>query len=198
MAIEVFRGIVALRVAQMAEQLGECARGNLTFESTETWRTLYQQVLLNCESKRYFSVALVLTEDYWRHPPGEQTLMFNYQLVWRGFHIERVFIIEDFLWPPGASLPCTELRTWIQEQADHGISVSVVRTSELQDERELLRDYGIYGELAVGYQLTDTAGLTERYEISFCPQARQAAEDRWAKLALYARSWEQILDRAAS
>ena len=77
-------------------------------------------------------------------------MMFNYRLIWQGYRIERVFIIDDFLWPPSARLPCTELRTWIQDQADHGINVSVLRTSELQDEHELLRDYGIYGELAVG------------------------------------------------
>ena len=92
---DVFRTHVALRFARMGKQLEEIAQGNLTFDSTETWRTLYQQVLECCDSKRYLSVALILTDAYWRHPPGEQTLEFNYRLISQGFRIERVFIIDD-------------------------------------------------------------------------------------------------------
>ena len=196
--IDVFRTSAALRFARIAGELEEISNGNLTFDSTETWRTLYEQVLQACETKRYLSVALVLSDEYWRHPPGDQTLNFNYRLIWRGFRIERIFIIDDFLWPPKACLPCTELSTWIQSQADHRIDVKLIRASELDEERDLMRDFGIYGELAVGYQVTDTDGLTVRYEISFQPLARQLAADHWAQLQLYARSRDQLLDRAAS
>ena len=83
--IDVFRTNAALRFARIVRELEEIFNANLTFDSTETWRTLYEQVLQACETKRYLSVALVLTDGYWRHPPGDQTLEFNYRLIWNGF-----------------------------------------------------------------------------------------------------------------
>ena len=91
-AIDVFRTHVALRLTPMARELEEITSGNLTFDSTETWRTLYQQVLQSCEAKQYLSVALVATDGYWRHPPGEQTLEFHDRLIWQGFRQQRIAI----------------------------------------------------------------------------------------------------------
>ena len=59
-------------------------------------------------------------------------------------------------------------------------------------ESDLLVDFGIYGETAVGYQVTDEVGQTLRYEMLFGPQHVQLAEDRWKRLSLYARPLESI------
>ena len=40
-----------------------------------------EDVLAACSVKRYFSVALVRTEDYWRDTPGERSIRFNGLLV---------------------------------------------------------------------------------------------------------------------
>ena len=96
---DVYRTRVVLRLRNIAEQLAKLGQGRLVFESTETWRTVYEDVLKACQPRRYLSVALIRTDDYWRDAPGENSLEFNYMLVDHGFHVHRVFIIDDFFWP---------------------------------------------------------------------------------------------------
>ena len=162
------------------------------FDCTETWRAVYEDVLSACIPKRYLSVALVRTEDYWRDTPGDRSIRFNGTLVDYGFYLHRIFIIDDFLWPPKAALPSRELHDWILSQHSKGIHVELVRVSELVAECDLLVDFGIYGKTAVGYQVTDEVGQTLRYEMLFGLQHVQLAEDRWKRLSLYARPLESI------
>jgi hypothetical protein len=193
----IFQREVRLRLVRISRQVEEFSRHELSFAQTETWRTVYQSVLSSCQTKRYLSVALVEHEDYWQDPPGQASLEFNYELVHFGFYVHRRFVIDDFFWPPGAVYPDAEVFKHIQEQASRGIEVSLVRKSHLESESELICDFGIYGERAVGYQTLDEQGKTAAYLLRFGEAAVQAAEELWRQLDLYAISVDDLLDRPA-
>lgn len=165
----------------------------MVFDSTETWRTVYEEVLNACKAKRYLSVAVVRSDDYWRDPPGQRSLQFNFQLVDHGFTVHRIFIIDDFFWPLAARTPSTVLFQWIQSQRIRGVDVSLVRSSALEQEPTLARDMGIYGTDAVGYQQTDGDGRTLRYEMNFQRAVIAQAEETWSQLLLYAKSFDEIV-----
>ena len=63
---EVFRQQVVLRLHDELTEITDLATGNLVFASTETWGTVYRQVLESAAAKRCLSVALIRTDDYWR------------------------------------------------------------------------------------------------------------------------------------
>ncbi len=64
-----------------------------------------------------------------------------------------------------------------------------MRVSELEPENDLLIDFGIYGDAAVGYQVTDELGQTVHYEMLFGLHQVQAAEENGYR---YARPLESI------
>ena len=97
--------------------------------------------------------------------------------------------MDDFLWPPGATLPSKQLYTWMIAQFSKGIQIGLVRISELA-ETDLLLDFGVYGDTAVDYQVTDDLGQTVRYEMYFGAPQVQIAADRWRRLSLYAHPLE--------
>jgi hypothetical protein len=184
---------VIVRLRDFSQRLGRLAEGRLIFDSTETWRTVYEDVLKACQTRRYLSVALIRSDDYWRDAPGENSLEFNFELVDHGFHVHRIFIIDAFFWPRTARTPSTELFHWIQSQRQRGVEVSLVRLAELEDEPTLVGDIGIYGTDAVGWQQTDFEGRTVRYEISFDRNAVTEAEQRWRQLLLFAKPFAEIV-----
>jgi hypothetical protein len=59
----------------MTEQVRQWCHGELTYESTESWRTAYQAVLADPDVKEYRSVAWVKTEDYWQDLPGQHAAL---------------------------------------------------------------------------------------------------------------------------
>ena len=189
----VFRKHAELRVREHGERLSQLASGELCFDSTETWRTVYEDVLSACREKRYLSVAVIRSDDYWRDAPGERSLEFNFQLVSHGFYVHRIFVIDDFFWPPTARTPSTILFHWIQSQRIRGIDVSMVRISELEQDPGLIRDMGIYGKDAVGYQKTDFEGRTMEFEIRFQRTAVAEAEEYWQQLLLYAKPFDDVV-----
>lgn len=69
----------------------------------------------------------------------------------------------------------------------------MVRTSELENEPTLVRDMGIYGTDAVGYQKTDFEGRTTSFEVDFDAAAMKEAEERWNQLLLYAKSFDDVV-----
>ena len=191
---QVFREQAVLRLHDNLSEITDLAVGKLVFSSTETWRTVYQQVLESTPAKRYLSVALIRSDDYWRDAPGESSLQFNYELVAHGFHIHRVFIIDEFFWPRASRTPSKQLFNWILEQYHRGIEVSLIRLTELDDDPALVCDIGIYGQKAAGQQQTDFEGKTTRFELCFEESAVQQAEQRWQQLMVYARPLSQLLD----
>ena len=191
---DVFRQQVALRLDDKLTEITDLAAGKLVFASTETWRTVYQQVLESARTKRYLSVALIKSDDYWRDAPGESSLKFNYELIAHGFHIHRLFIIDEFFWPRASRTPSKQLFHWILEQYQRGIEVSLVRLTDLDDEPLLVCDIGIYGQSAVGQQQTDFEGKTTRFELCFGATALQQAEQRWQQLMVYAQPFSALID----
>ncbi len=184
----VFRKQVILRLRDILERLRRLAEGQLIFESTETWRTVYEDVLQSCQTRRYLSVALIRSDDYWRDAPGENSLEFNFALLAHGFYVHRVFIIDEFFWPRTARTPSTQLFRWIQNQHQRGVDVSLVRLTELEDESSLVCDMGIYGSDAVGWQQTDLQGRTLRYEVSFNRECREQKRNNGGISCSYSQS----------
>ena len=119
-------------------------------------------------------------------------MQLNFELVERGYRIERVVILPDHLWPYDHQLPLPEIRHWIDQQNDRGIVLSLVREHQLATEPDLLCDFGIYGDQAVAHQQLDEQSRTVRYLLDFDPQARKKAFDRLERLALYATAYRDI------
>ena len=191
----VLRHFALVKLASIAEQLKTLSGGKIVFSSTETWRTVYEQLLQSAELKTYLSAAWVKTKDYWQDQPGRSSTLLNFELAARGLLIERIVILRDPLWPVDDSLPADSIRPWLEQQHERGILLSVVRESELVNESDLLCDFGIYDERATGTQELDEQSRTLRFVLAFDRASIQLAQERWKRLALYARSYRDLLDQ---
>ena len=190
-----FQDLSQSRIEAIAEEMATLAKGQVVFDATETWRAAYQRVLETMRMKTYYSVAWVRTNDYWNDAPGRQSMRLNYELIERGFRIERVHILPDELWPFDEKMPTGGILEWLVEQAGRGIIVSLVRESDLAKEPDLLRDFAIYGDRAMGIQELDEQSHTVRFILSFDqPSVRQALA-QWERLKLFANSFQNLLDR---
>lgn len=146
----VFCDLAQLRLASLSAEIETMASGQLVFTGSESWRTAYARILRTPGLNRYLSVAWLRTEDYWRDAPGRRSIQLNYDIVELGLLIERIVILNDFFWAPAALLPAKSVLAWLVDQHKHGISLRLVRESEIEGETELLGDFGIYGDRAVG------------------------------------------------
>lgn len=192
----VFRELATYRIGSMCDEVSELAEGRAEFRCTETWRSVYQQVLGGLKVKAYYSVAWVRSIDYWNDPPGRQGMQLNFELAERGYRIERVVILPDTVWPCDDELPGPEIRRWLDQQHQRGLVLSLVREHELAGETDLLRDFGIYGDQAVGVQEVDEQSRTVCYRLDFSPLARKKAHDRWERLKLYAKPYRELVDKS--
>lgn len=188
-----------LALAQLSAlnaKIGEMANGRFVYERTETWRTVYEQLLRKPEVTKYRSVAWFRTADYWQDIPGKQSLELNCQLVENdGLTIHRTVIVADALWPDDQTLPGSPVREWIERQHIHGIWIRLIRESALRDEPGLLMDFGLYGDEAVGFQILDDRGRTLRFELDFSEGERTKANALWDRLKLFATSYADLLDQ---
>lgn len=188
------REIAALKLASVNAQIGSLAAGNVVFSGTETWRAVYEQLLTGGSIREYRSVAWVRSTDYWRDPPGRQSMRVNFDAAHRGVLVERLAILPDALWPDDALLPANPVRAWLQEQHDHGLHLVLVRESALAAEPDLLADFGIYGSRALGTQELDERSRTIRFTLSFDAQAIRLAEDRWRRLSVFGVPYQSLLE----
>jgi hypothetical protein len=187
-----FRDLSRSRVEVIAEDVAILAKGQVIFHATETWRSAYQRVLETMRVKTYYSVAWVRTNDYWNDAPGRQSMRLNYELIERGLRIERVHILPDELWPFDEKMPTGGILEWLVEQAGRGIIVTLVRESDLAKEPDLLRDFAIYGDRAMGIQELDEQSHTVRFILSFDqPSVRQALA-QWERLTLFSISFQNL------
>lgn len=191
----VLRQFAILKLSSVAEQVRALADGKISFSSTETWRTVYEQLLQSPGLRLYRSAAWVKTADYWQDQPGRQSMRLNYTMAGQGLAIERIIILREALWPQGEKLPAPSIRGWIEEQHERGIRLSLVREIELMSEPDLLSDFGIYDERATGVQELDELSRTLRFTLSFDRPSVRLAQDRWSRLSLYATSYEELLNR---
>jgi hypothetical protein len=192
----IFRELLAPRLASLTEQTRPWSHGQLVFSSTEAWRTAYEKVLSSPEITRYRSVAWVKSEDYWQDLPGQQGMRLNYALLDSGMQIQRMLILGWNLWPPHMQLPLKSILWWIDEQHYRGVGLLLIRENDVIGEPDLLRDFGIYGERATGEQEIDADSRTVTFTLSFDPAAVELAVDRWARLALFATPYSELLDRS--
>lgn len=188
-----FHDLCRARVESMANELATLAKGEVVYDATETWRTAYQRVLETMRVKTYYSVAWVRSSDYWNDAPGRQSMRLNYEMVERGFRIERCHILPDEVWPFDEKMPRTGILEWLVEQQGRGIIVSLIRESDLAKEPDLLRDFAVYGDRAIGIQETDDQSRTVSFVLSFDQPSIRRALDRWERLALYATSFQDML-----
>jgi hypothetical protein len=191
----IFRQTALVKLASVVSQVELLAGGTIVFSMTESWRTVYEQLLRSPDIRKYRSVAWVKTADYWQDPPGRQSMQVNFEAAHRGVHIERIVILPHGLWPQGQLLPTNAILPWIEEQHNHGLWVTLVREAELAREPDLLCDFGIYGDRAVGVQELDAPARTLRFTLDFSPEAVRLAEDRWRRVSLYATSFRSLLDQ---
>jgi hypothetical protein len=192
----VFRTAALQQITTIGHSLTNLGNGTLTFENTESWRIIYEQILRSKVVYSYKSVAWVRDLDYWQDEPGQKSIRLNQELVSRQqISMERIFILHDALWPIGdrnENLKVTEL---LRENVRSKIKVLVIRESSLRNDQDLLADFGIYGSHAVGYQVIDGRHRTHRFTIQFNFDAVAHAEQRWQRLLAYAIPFNENLER---
>lgn len=192
----VFRELALAKLDVIARDCDSLGNGIVEFVSTESWRVVYEQLLRSPGLHLYRSVAYVESAHYWQDGPGQQSTQLNLELHDGGvISIERTAIIADHLWPHDAPFPVEPLNEWLDQQHRHGIWLRLVRESALENDTDLLSDYGIYGSRGVGYQTADPAGRTIRFTLDFNFEKVQEAELKWNRLALYATSYADLLDQ---
>jgi len=192
----VFRQLALHRLQMIDQECRVLGEGKVDFASTETWRAVYEELLRSPGLHLYRSVAYIESPHYWQDGPGQQSTALNLELHDAGVvNIERTAIIADHLWPPEQLFPVEPLHSWLDQQHRHGIWLRLVRESALENDTDLLGDFGIYGSRAVGIQVADPAGRTIRFALDFRFEKVQEAEVRWTRLNVYATSYRELLER---
>ena len=189
------RDLAYSRLLTQNAKIQEMADERLVFENTESWRTVYEDLLRKESTKLYRSVAWFRNEDYWQDEPGKSSLKLNCELVSGPLQIDRTVIVADNLWPIGDVLPAEIVSSWIAEQYAHGIWIRLLCESQLENEPDLLSDFGLYGEEAVGYQTVDESGRTTRFELNFRQDRVRDAQQKWERVNLYAIPYADLLDQ---
>ena len=194
---KVYRDLALQILDDMTRRCVEMGQGRIVFLETETWRLAYERLLRDPTVFTYRSVAVVRNPNYWQDAAGSGSMQFNFQLIDdQVITIERIVVVADHLWPKDQELPDDELRQWIHEQSVHGIWMKLVRISDLNNEPDLVRDMGIYGQLAVGtQQLADDNLRTQRFILNFDLNEVREAERLWEKLGVYCAAYKDLLDQ---
>jgi hypothetical protein len=191
----ILRRIALAKFASVGDQLEGIASGKIVFALTESWRTVYEELLANPDIRQYRSIAWVHSPEYWQDEPGRQSMRANFAAVHRGVLIERIVILHDDLWPRDQLLPTQAIRTWVEEQHNNGLWIALLRESDLTREPDLLTDMGIYGDRAVGVQEIDEHCRTLRFTLNLDAQAVRLADELWKRIQLYSRSFSSLLDQ---
>lgn len=194
---KVYRDLALQILDDMTRRCVEMGQGRIVFLETETWRLAYERLLREPMVFTYRSVAVVRNPNYWQDAAGSGSMQFNFQMIDdQVITIERIVVVADHLWPKDQELPDDELRQWIHEQSVHGIWMKLVRISDLKNEPDLVRDMGIYGQLAVGtQQLADDNLRTQRFILNFDLNEVREAERLWEKLGVYSAAYKDLLDQ---
>ncbi|WP_146678856.1 hypothetical protein [Pirellula sp. SH-Sr6A] len=192
----IFRSLAHQRLQSIIEQSELMGAATIEFPSTESWRVVYEELLRSPGLHLYRSVSYIESAHYWQDGPGQQSTKLNLELQdARIVSIERIAIIADHLWPEEALFPIEPIHSWLDEQHRHGIRLRLLRESDVGTETDLLNDFGIYGNRAVGIQLADPAGRTIRFVLSFDFAKLRQAEAQWSRLTVYSVSYAELLDQ---
>ncbi len=188
------REIAALKLASVNSQIDLLAVGTIAFAGTETWRAVYVQLLAGGSILEYRSVAWIRSAAYWQDPPGRQSMRANFEAAHSGVLIERIVILPHSLWPDDRTQPSDPIGPWLKEQHDHGLHLVLVRATSLATEPDLLADFGIYGDRAVGTQELDEHCRTVRFTLDFSPRIVRLTEDRWRRLSVFGIPYQSLLE----
>jgi hypothetical protein len=192
----IFRQLAHSRLQTITADCESLGEGIVEFTSTESWRVVYEELLRSPGLHLYRSVAYIESAHYWQDGPGQQSTQLNLDLQDAGVvNIERTAVIADHLWPSNQLFPVEPLHSWFDQQHRYGIWIRLVRESILENDTDLLCDFGIYGSRAVGMQTADPAGRTIRFVLDFNFKKVQEAEAKWSRLALYATSYRDLLEQ---
>lgn len=192
----IFRSLAFQRLQSIIEQSKIMGTATIEFPSTESWRVVYEELLRSPGLHLYRSVSYIESAHYWQDGPGQQSTKLNLELQdARVVGIERIAIIADHLWSEEALFPVEPIHSWLDEQHRHGIRVRLLRESDVGADTDLLNDFGIYGNRAVGMQLADPAGRTIRFVLSFDFAKLRQAEAQWSRLTVYSVSYAELLDQ---
>ena len=189
----VLQQFVELKLSSVTEQMKFLARGKIVFSSTESWRTVYEQILRSSQLETYLSVSWVKSDEYWQDQPGRTSMRLNFELLGRGLSIQRIAIIRDECWPLGQGLPSEIVDGWLRKQHEKGVQLGLLRESDVGGEPELLSDFGVYGQRAVGVQELDDRSRTLRFTLHFDEHHVSVARDRWKRLSLYAIPYDDLV-----
>jgi hypothetical protein len=193
----VLRMAATPKLLSVTGELERIARGTIAFRATESWRTAYHELLQDETLRIYRSAAWVRCANYWQDAPGRQSIRDNYDAINRGVIIERIFILPRELWPAGQLLPSENVLPWILDQHNHGVWVMLCLEEDVQSEPDLPRDFGVYGDMAVGTQALDDECRTVEFLLEFTEEAIKLADDRWRRLRLHATPLRTLLDGEA-
>lgn len=192
----IFRELLMQRLDLIAEDIKMAGDGRIEFISTESWRIFYEQILKSPGINNYRSVSHIETQNYWQDGAGRKSTELNLKLHDSGtVRVERIAIVADHLWQNDELFPVGIVHEWLEEQHRHGIWIELVRESDLAREPELISDFGIYGNRAVGRQFSDSGGRTSRFVLSFDFDDVKKAEDYWKKLRVFTVSYAKLLDQ---
>ena len=192
----IFRQLAISRLQSVSKACNLLGEGVIAIVSTESWLVIYEELLRRPGLHLYRSVAYIETAHYWQDGPGQQSTQLNLELHDAGvITIERTAIIADHLWPNSELFPIEPLHTWLDQQHRHGIWLRLVRESSLENDTDLLSDFGIYGCRGVGFQTADPAGRTIRFRLDFNFERVQEAELKWNRLGVYATAYTDLLDK---
>lgn len=192
----IFRRVALQRLQSVGQQCQLLGEGTIEFSSTESWRIVYEELLRSPGLHLYRSVAYIESRQYWQDDPGRQSTMLNLELQDSGVvSIERTAIVADHLWDEGSLFPVDPIHSWLDQQHRHGIWIRLLRESAVGADTDLLGDFGIYGNRATGTQIADPTGKTVRFLLSFDFDKVVQAEQRWERLAVYARPYRDLLEQ---
>lgn len=108
----IYRAVALEQIDDLLRRLTSIAAGSISFEGTETWRIIYEQLLRSPGLYLYRSVAWVKNAGYWQDEPGRKSMAVNFELhESERLNIERVAILSDELWPANAA-PVEPVREW--------------------------------------------------------------------------------------
>ncbi len=192
----IFRQLATQHLARIMQQTQALSGATIEYQSTESWRVAYEQLLRSPGLHLYRSIAHIESPHYWQDGPGQQSTNLNLELQEdHTVGIERIAIVADHLWSDDSLFPVEPIRSWLDQQYRHDIRIFIVRESLLVSDTDLLTDLGIYGNRAVGQQISNPAGRTVRFVLSFDYDRVQRAEVMWNRLLVYAISYQELLDQ---
>jgi len=192
----VFRAAAIKKLDAIYEELTTLGRGTIVFQSTESWRLVYEQLLCSKIVYDYKSVAWIRDVNYWQNEPGQKSLKLCLELIdAQQLRMHRICILSDEMWPESQPLPHTRIVRWIEEHVTHGVPVGLIRESSLMLDDDLLVDMGVYGSHAVGHQLTSETEGTSKFVLQFDFDAVAGAEVIWKRLHAYAKDCKEIREQ---